>query len=60
VTGSGDTPRVSVVIPFLNPPVPFFCEAIESVLGQTFSDLELLLVDDGSDDATAAIAREYS
>jgi glycosyltransferase involved in cell wall biosynthesis len=59
MTGSGEAPRVSVVMPFLNPPVPFFREAIESVLGQTFSDLELLLVDDGSDDATAAIAREY-
>jgi glycosyltransferase involved in cell wall biosynthesis len=35
-------------------------EAIESVLGQTFSDFALVLVDDVSSDATPDIAREYT
>ncbi len=34
-------------------------EAIESVLGQTFSDFALVLVDDVSSDGTTEIAREY-
>ena len=36
-----------------------FREAIESILCQTFTDFALVLVDDGSSDATAEIAREY-
>lgn len=42
-------PRVSVVIPVRNCR-DFIFEAVESVLRQSFSDLELLVIDDGSDD----------
>ena len=38
----------------------YLCRAIESVLGQTFSDLELIVVDDGSHDATADVARGFA
>lgn len=41
-------PSVTVVTPFLDPPVQFFEEAIESVRRQTLADWELILVDDGS------------
>ena len=50
---------VSVVVPFLNA-APFLEDAVESVLGQTYRDWELLLVDDGSTDASTAIARRYA
>lgn len=38
----------------------FLAESIESVLAQTYADWELLLVDDGSTDGSAAIARAYA
>lgn len=53
-----ETPAVSVTIIFLNGE-RFLDEAIASVFAQTFSDWELLLVDDGSTDASTAIARRY-
>ena len=50
---------VSVVIIFFNAE-RFLEEAIESVLAQTYSDWELLLVDDGSNDAGTVGARRYA
>src|SRR5687768_486166 len=38
----------------------FLREAVESVLGQTLVDIELVVVDDGSTDATAEILDEYA
>lgn len=51
--------KVSVVIPVHNGE-KYLAQAIESVLAQTHRDLELLIVDDGSTDATAAIIRRYA
>lgn len=53
------TPRVSVVMPVLDAE-PFVREAVESVLGQTFGDLELVAVDDGSTDGSADALRELA
>jgi glycosyltransferase involved in cell wall biosynthesis len=50
-------PRVSVLIGCWNNATTMR-EAIDSILGQTLRDLELILVDDGSTDATPEIARE--
>lgn len=52
-------PKVSAIIIFLNGE-KFIGEAIESVLAQTFTDFELILVDDGSTDGATAIARGYA
>lgn len=50
-------PKVSVIIPSFNSG-PFLVEAIESVATQTFSDLETIVVDDGStDDTCERVAR---
>jgi glycosyltransferase involved in cell wall biosynthesis len=51
-------PFVSVIIIFLNPG-SFLEEAIESVLAQTYTDWELLLVDDGSSDGSSELARKF-
>jgi glycosyltransferase involved in cell wall biosynthesis len=51
-------PLVSVVIPCYRQ-ARFLDEAIESVLAQSYPHFELVLVDDGSSDNTAAIAGTY-
>ena len=51
-------PLVSVVIPCYNYG-RFLGEAIESVLNQTYRAVEVIVVDDGSTDDTAAIAAHY-
>jgi glycosyltransferase involved in cell wall biosynthesis len=53
------TSKVSVVISFFNAE-KYLREAIESVLGQTFTNWELLLVDDGSTDASTQLALELA
>ena len=53
------TPRVSVICIFLDEE-EFLAEAIASVLAQSYPDWELLLVDDGSHDRSAEIAREVA
>lgn len=53
------TPLVSVVVPCFNADL-FLGETIESVLAQTYRRWELLLVDDGSTDGSAAVGRRYA
>jgi glycosyltransferase involved in cell wall biosynthesis len=52
-------PLVSVVMPSYNHE-KFLSEAIESVLGQDFDDLELIIVDDASADASKEIIQKYA
>lgn len=51
--------QVSVVLPYRDAENTLR-EAIDSVLGQTFSDFELILVNDGSCDTSADIVHAYS
>ena len=51
-------PRVSVLIPTYNA-CRYLGAALESVLGQTYQDFEIIVVDDGSEDDTAAVAARY-
>lgn len=50
---------VSIITPCYNGE-RYIAETIESVLGQTYADWELIVVDDGSRDRTAEIAAEYA
>lgn len=55
---TGASPLVSVVVPVFNA-APYLRESIDSVLGQDYPAIELILVDDGSDDGSVEILRSY-
>ena len=52
-------PQVSVIMPVYNGE-RFLGDAIESVLSQTFSDFEFIIVDDCSRDSSAEIATAFA
>jgi len=52
-------PRVSVLLP-VRDEEPFLAECLESLTAQTLADFEAIVVDDGSTDASAAIAAEHA
>jgi succinoglycan biosynthesis protein ExoO len=56
---SNAAPRVSVVIPVYNSAATLR-RAVDSVLNQTLTDLDLTIVDDGSTDESAALAVELA
>ena len=47
-------------MPFLDPPAEFFVEAVQSVLEQSYTDWELILINDGSGAAARAQAEDFS
>jgi len=55
----GKPPLVSIVTPFLNAE-RFFADTLASVLAQTYTRWELLLVDDGSTDQSTGMAVEWA
>ncbi len=56
---SGAAPEVTVLMPVFNGE-RFIGEAIQSILGQTFADFELLVINDGSTDGSLSVVEEYA
>lgn len=52
-------PKITVILPSLNV-AAYIRECIESVINQTFSDMEILCIDAGSIDGTCEIIQEYA
>ncbi|RTY96453.1 glycosyltransferase, partial [Flavobacterium bomense] len=51
------TPKITVILPVYNCEL-YIQTAVESILNQTFTDFELLIIDDASTDATVAIIQK--
>ena len=52
-------PKVSVIVPVYKVE-PYLRKCVDSILGQTYRDFELILVDDGSPDKCGAICDKYA
>ena len=52
-------PEISVIVPVYKAEA-FLADCIDSILSQTFSDFEIILVDDGSPDNSGRICEEYA
>ncbi|WP_083318892.1 CDP-glycerol glycerophosphotransferase family protein [Brevibacterium sp. HMSC07C04] len=52
-------PKLSVIVPVYNVE-PYIAKCLNSLIQQTYRNLEIIVVDDGSPDNSAAIARQYA
>lgn len=52
------TPLISIILPIFNQ-AKYLAEAIESILNQTFTDFELLIIDDASTDSSLKLIKTY-
>jgi len=66
ITSAENTPRliselplVSIVIPVYNVE-HYLCECLDSVIHQTYKNLEIILIDDGSTDSSGSICDKYA
>ena len=53
------SPKISVLMAVHNG-MPYLLESLDSLLNQTFSDFELVIINDGSTDGTSRVLREYA
>lgn len=53
-------PLISIIVPVYKVPEQYLRKCIESIISQTFQNIEVLLVDDGSPDQCGLICDEYA
>lgn len=56
---SHSTPLLSVIVPVYNV-APYLAQCLDSILSQSYTELEVLLVDDGSTDESGALCDAYA
>ncbi len=54
-----DNPKISVIIPVFNPG-KYFIPCLDSIVHQTYRNLEIILIDDGSTDGSAKVCDDYA
>ena len=54
-----DNPKISVIVPVYKVE-PYLQKCLDSIVNQTYRDLEIILVDDGSPDHCGQICDEYA
>ena len=54
------SPKISIIVPIYKVPEKYLRQCVESCLNQTFKDVEIILVDDGSPDDCGKICDEYA
>ncbi len=59
MTDKANFPKISVLMPVYNTS-KYLSRALDSVLAQTFTDFEIIAVDDGSTDNSLEILKRYS
>lgn len=52
------TPIISIIVPVYNVE-KYLCQCVQSILDQTFQNIEIILVNDGSTDMSASICNEF-
>ncbi len=53
------SPKISVLVPCYNVE-KYLCQCLDSILAQTFPDMEIICLNDGSTDGTLSIIKEYA
>ena len=53
-------PKISVIVPVYNIKEEYLRKCIESLMAQTLEEIEIIMVDDGSTDASGAVCDEYA
>ena len=56
---TGDSAMISIIIPVYNVE-PFLRKCLDRVVNQTYTDLEILIIDDGCTDRSGSICDEYA
>lgn len=52
--------EISIIVPIYKVPEKFLRKCIESIINQTFTNIEIILIDDGSPDNCGKICDEYA
>ena len=52
-------PKISVIVPVYNT-ASYLAECLNSIMNQTFNDIEIICVNDGSTDDSLSILMEYA